>query len=115
MNDRLQVHAAPTSPPPDVPAGKVAVWDETKQQWNVVSAVDVGSVYAQGSILEKISVTEFLDLFFPIKAKILEVGDRVFNRSTKRFGHIIRATQGSFRVETDGKIGTYWEQELEPR
>lgn len=70
---------------------------------------------AASQILASASPEPFLNSLFPIKVKEIEVGDRVWNRSTQRFGQVIRASEGAFRVDTDGMVGTYWEQELEVR
>lgn len=66
-------------------------------------------------LLVSASVEDFLNTFHPLKAKEIEVGDRVWNRSSLRFGHVIRIVGSAYRVDTDGVVGTYWEQELEPR
>ena len=114
MSGPQVVQAESVAEKPMAPAGWTYIMKDGKLV--LVQDVNMPKMVTAALILEASSGEEFLDTFYPLQTKNVEVGNRVWNRSTKRFGHVVRAmADDTFRVKTGDQIGTYWESELEVR
>ena len=111
----------PGDPPYQAPVGMR--WVKRENQWTLMPDSEAQSMTAK--LLDHVTIgSEFRDDMWPIRAAFLDVGDRVYVRSLKTFGEVIRIKGDSYRVQVSVPdrpgtkktvTNTYWGSELEPR